>query len=98
VCGDGASVPVVSSSVDLLRVLCPQLRAVRVERVFARDGVVEAVARTRADQAVRCPACASPSTRVHSRYQRRLVDCAMGEQSLRIRLHVRRLWCDASAT
>jgi len=88
---DGASVPGVPSSTDLLKALCPQLRGVQVERIVTHDGVVEVVARTHADQAVRCPECASPSARVHSRYQRRVADCAMGEQPVRIRLHVRRL-------
>ena len=43
-----------------------------------------------------CPDCEVPSARVHSRYQRRLSDAAVGGQELLIHLRVRRLFCDNS--
>ena len=41
-----------------------------------------------------CPACGRSSRRVHSRYERRLADAAIGGQRVIIRLQVRRLFCD----
>jgi transposase len=50
-------------------------------------------ARARADQAA-CPRCGRSSARVHSRYQRRLADAAIGGRKVVIRLAVRRFFCD----
>jgi hypothetical protein len=41
-----------------------------------------------------CPSCGHPSTRVHSRYQRRLADAAIGGRRVVLRLRVRRFFCD----
>jgi transposase len=49
-------------------------------------------ARTRAREA-RCPACGVRSSRVHSRYERRLADTAAGGQETLICLRVRRFFC-----
>ena len=49
-------------------------------------------ARARAEQAS-CPACGRSSARVHSRYQRRLADAAIGGRPVLIRLTVRRFFC-----
>jgi transposase len=43
---------------------------------------------------VACPSCGSVSSRVHSRYERRLADTAVGGQRTAIVLEVRRLFCD----
>jgi transposase len=51
-------------------------------------------ARARAGQAS-CPACGRFSGRVHSRYQRRLADAAIGGRPVLIRLTVRRFFCPA---
>src|SRR5919198_4996462 len=40
------------------------------------------------------PNCGTASDRVHSRYQRRLADAALGGRQLLIVLSVRRLFCD----
>lgn len=44
-----------------------------------------------------CPACVQPSTRVHSRYQRRLADLPWAQVAVTIDLHVRRFFCDNPA-
>ncbi|MFI6361072.1 ISL3 family transposase [Streptomyces sp. NPDC050743] len=49
-------------------------------------------ARTAADQAA-CPASGTVSTRVHSRYVRRLADSAVGGRAVMIELQVRRFRC-----
>ncbi|WP_344161898.1 transposase family protein [Nocardiopsis rhodophaea] len=42
-----------------------------------------------------CPVCATPSRRVHSRYERCLADTPVSGQELLVHLHVRRYFCDA---
>jgi transposase len=54
------------------------------------------LASTRAGPAS-CPTCGALSSRVHSRYQRRLADAALGGRRLVLVLSVRRLFCDAAA-
>src|SRR4051794_30588390 len=46
---------------------------------------------------VACPACGTPSTRVHGRYQRRISDTAISGRPIGILLHVRRFACEAAA-
>jgi hypothetical protein len=47
--------------------------------------------------AVACPNCQVTSARVHSRYQRRLADVAVGGRRLVIALTAQRLFCDHPA-
>jgi zinc-finger of transposase IS204/IS1001/IS1096/IS1165 len=54
---------------------------------------VQIWAHARARTAV-CPHCGRASARVHSRYQRRLADAALGGRRLVIRLGMRRFFCD----
>ncbi|MCZ4612369.1 ISL3 family transposase [Streptomyces sp. Lzd4kr] len=77
-----------------MRIVSPHLDVVRVERVWAAGGVVRIAARTR-ELPVACPDCGRGSSRVHSRYCRRLADVAVGGRPVLIRLSVRRLFCDA---
>lgn len=42
-----------------------------------------------------CPVCGSASTRIHSRYQRRLADLPSAGQPVRFLLTVRKFFCDA---
>jgi hypothetical protein len=78
---------------DFIGVLFPHFSAVLVERVFTECGVVHIVART-LDGIVSCPDCELPSARVHSCYERRLADTAVGDQPVLIKLTVRRLYCN----
>lgn len=43
-----------------------------------------------------CPRCSAPATRVHSRYTRQVADLPCGGQHLRLVLHVRKFFCDAT--
>lgn len=43
-----------------------------------------------------CPQCASPSMRIHSTYTRKPRDLPVGEQEVRLLLHLRRFFCDAT--
>jgi len=45
----------------------------------------------------RCPLCDQPAARVHSRYARTLADLPWHGVAMRLRLHVRRFFCDTPA-
>jgi transposase len=65
---------------------------VLVERVFDAGRSVRVQARTCGSSAV-CPGCGAVSRRVHSRYERRLLDTAAGGREVLICLTVRRFFC-----
>nr|WP_245922574.1 ISL3 family transposase [Nocardia nova] len=65
----------------------------RIDGIGATGPVIGITAGT-GDGPVGCPACSMPSRRVHSRYERRLSDTAVGGREVMIRLRVRRLFCD----
>jgi len=71
------------------------LAGVEVERVEQSLGLVRVLARARAGPAA-CPTCGLLSDRVHSRYQRRLADVALGGRRMVIVLSVQRLACDTT--
>lgn len=77
------------------RVLLSHLDGVTVEAVEEHSGGIRIRAHAVAGQAV-CPGCGTVSGRVHSGYQRRLADGAIGERAVEIRLVVRRFRCAAS--
>jgi transposase len=56
-------------------------------------GAVVLIEASAVDQPAACPTCGTVSARVHSRYQRRLSDTAIGGREVSIRLRVRRLFC-----
>ena len=72
--------------------LLPHGADVEVEGVSRAGGSVRILARTRSSSA-RCPGCGAVSFRVHSRYQRRLLDTAIGGCEVVICLAVRRFIC-----
>jgi transposase len=74
-----------------LAVLLPHLAAVVVERVERGLSGLRLWARARTRRAT-CSQCARRAGRVHSRYERRLVDTAGAP--VEIRLRVRRFFCD----
>lgn len=64
-----------------------------IERLDEVGGSVQIWAHPRVMQAC-CPGCGGESTRVHSRYERRLADAAVAGRRVEIRLRVRRFFCD----
>jgi transposase len=64
-----------------------------VEQVEHTDAVMWIWALSRARQAS-CPSCGRLSARVHSRYERRLADAAIGGRRVVLRLRVRRFFCE----
>ncbi|MGW7412724.1 transposase family protein [Streptomyces sp. NPDC054863] len=71
--------------------LLPHLEAVQVEQVVLAEGVLRVLARTRDEREYACPACGTPSRRIHSRYERRLADAPVGGRRSVVELSVRRL-------
>jgi transposase len=52
---------------------------------------------TSTQESVCCPLCAQISSRVHSRYQRRIGDVPCGDYRVRLLLNVRKFFCDNDA-
>ncbi|MFE9883383.1 ISL3 family transposase, partial [Streptomyces sp. NPDC005784] len=69
-----------------------QVDGVLIERVVVEGELVVVRARVSAERAG-CPACGAVSSRVHSRYVRRLADGAVGGRPVVIELQVRRFRC-----
>ncbi len=80
--------------IAFLGVLLPHLAGTVAEKAELAGARLCIWARARAGQAP-CPACGRLSVRVHSRYQRRLADAAIGGRPVLIRLTVRRFFCPA---
>ena len=77
---------------ELLFMLFPHLRGLRVERAEDTGDAVVIRARCREVQA-RCPACGVVSSRVHGGYARVVADGAAGGRPVLIALSVRRFRC-----
>ncbi|MFB9476600.1 ISL3 family transposase [Nonomuraea salmonea] len=77
---------------ELVAVLFPHLGGVCVEQVFRSGTTVRIRARSGTVEAA-CPACGTPSRRVHSHYERRLSDTAVGGQEVLLHLRVHRFFC-----
>lgn len=78
---------------ETLLLLLPQLAAVDVISVAVVDGTLAITAATHAVPA-RCTGCGWFSARMHSTYERRVADEAVGGRPVRIDLTVRRLYCE----
>src|SRR3982751_1110840 len=63
-----------------------------VERVLPEPDRVTVVARSRLPTSP-CPDCRAPSSRVHSRYERRLADLPWQGRPVAVRLRARRFFC-----
>lgn len=72
--------------------LFPQVDGLVIEGVELGEGNVRVVARAVAAQAV-CPQCGEVSGRVHSGYERRFADMAVGGRPVVVQLRVRRFRC-----
>ncbi|MFB9474747.1 transposase family protein [Nonomuraea salmonea] len=80
---------------ELVAVLFPHLVGVCGEQVVRSGATVRIRARTGTVEAA-CPSCGTRSQQVHSRYERRLSDTAVGGQEVLIHLGVRRFFCRAA--
>jgi transposase len=72
--------------------MLPHLADLQVEGVCRTGNLIRIAARATASMAA-CPGCGTVSRRVHSRYERRLLDTAAGGCEVMICLEVRRFLC-----
>jgi transposase len=73
--------------------MLPDPTQVELETLVGTTTGITAVVRARASSTA-CPVCGTRSERVHSRYGRRVADLPWGGVAVRLRLHVRRFFCD----
>jgi len=64
----------------------------RIVEIGKAENIIMVVARMERDSGI-CPSCSFSSSRIHSRYERRLLDLACEGRSVVIRLNVRRFFC-----
>jgi transposase len=76
-----------------LEALFPHLTGMQIGLIRS-DGRVARMAVAAEAEKASCPRCGSLSARVHSRYERRLTDTAVGGQELVLQLRVRRFFCE----
>lgn len=75
------------------RTILPDTETLKLLYVCASgEGITLATRTTSAE--VRCPVCGALSRRIHSRYVRILADLPWQGIPVRVRLHVRRFFCD----
>ncbi|MFF7887751.1 transposase family protein [Streptomyces sp. NPDC007896] len=72
-----------------LEMVFPHLVTVSVEHVVVESGVLRIWASTKDGTVAVCPGCGAWSTRVHSRYGRRIADAPVGARPVFIELSVR---------
>lgn len=73
--------------------ILPSPGALHLVSLIAEPHSIRAVVRPKTEQS-RCPCCGHLSNRVHSWYQRTLLDLPWHGVPLRLELHVRRFFCD----
>src|ERR671924_164685 len=76
----------------LITKLFPPDRGIRLTEVIVGDQSVQVQLTVMAPTAS-CPDCATPSSAVHSHYQRRLADLPWGAPAVRLQLLVRKFVC-----
>jgi transposase len=76
----------------LISALLPPTRGIRLLEVSLEDASVRLQDTVTAPTAA-CPCCAVPSSSVHSRYQRHVMDLPWGTRAVRIQLAVRKFRC-----
>lgn len=59
------------------------------------DTTVTTIAVCSVSPSSNCPICGAASSRVHSRYRRKVADLPLSGRSVRLTVTVRRFWCDA---
>jgi transposase len=74
----------------------PHLAEVAIEGIHPEEGGIRIEARARRAEGV-CPGCEHGSSRVHSRYRRRLADAPIAARVVVLGLRVRRFFCDNPA-
>ena len=76
--------------------LLPDLPGFSIEQITLEDGVITLLAQSQTISAS-CPECTQVSSRVHSRYTRRLTDLPWSGRTVRLVVQVRRFLCPRRA-
>ncbi|MFE7532586.1 ISL3 family transposase [Kitasatospora sp. NPDC057542] len=84
------------TDVDAEEVLFPDLDGLEIANIEIGGDAVTVAARACVPE-VPCPACGARSRRVHSRYERRLADSAVGGRRMVVKLQVRRFRCQVTS-
>ena len=84
-----------SAACDVAEVLLAHLSGVNVVGVRCVDSTISVAAEPKG-AAARCPRCQRESSRIHSRYDRRLSDTAIGGHPVVTELRARRFFCDVA--
>jgi len=63
-----------------------------LEKIVAQSETITVLVKTTAHHSP-CPDCGQPSTRLHSRYRRRVADLPWEGVAVRLELHVRKFFC-----
>jgi transposase len=82
--------------VEIVAAVFPHLAGLRITKVLAKGPSVRVHAET-SSVAAKCPQCSTLSRRVHSRYERRLLDAAVAGAETVLHLRVRRFFCTTVA-
>lgn len=83
-------------SSELLALLFPHFTLLHVSAISALGPTLR-ISASCSTRAAACAGCGTESSRVHSRYERRVTDAAVGGQQTVIKLTVRRFFCDVAA-
>ncbi len=76
--------------------LLPDLPGFCIEQITREGGMITVLAQSRTTNA-RCPECSQASSRIHSRYTRRLTDLPWSGRTVRLEVQVRRFLCQQRA-
>jgi transposase len=79
-----------------MNTILPAPDALELVQLLPSPDEITAVVRSRAMGSC-CPCCQQVATRIHSRYQRRLLDLPWHGVRMRLDLHVRRFFCETAA-
>ncbi len=77
----------------MTQTLLPDLPGFSIEQITLSGGVITVLAQSRTVSAS-CPTCAQLSSRIHSRYQRKLADLPWSGRTVRLLVQVRRFFCE----
>ncbi len=76
----------------LYSLLLPDVPGLRLDAILTEDQTIHSMM-TSTQPTATCPVCAEASSRIHSRYQRRVRDLPWAGHTVQVQLHVRRFFC-----
>jgi len=77
----------------MTQALLPDLPGFSIEQIMLAGGVITVLAQS-CTMSARCPTCTQLSSRIHSRYQRKLADLPWSGRTVQLLVQVRRFFCE----